>query len=66
MIPPRGKSTGQPRKNKFYELGVEEYYLLSKKEKLRVASAAYTYGKKSGKIFKMRTVDGEVRLYRKS
>lgn len=66
MIPPKGKSTGQPRINKFYDLEAGEYYAISKKERGKVASAAYNYGKKSAKVFKVRTYEGEIRLYRES
>lgn len=66
VIPPKGKSKGRPATYTFYALPVGGHEDVPPGKRATYAACAYA-AKKAGKgVFKLRTVEGVLKIYRKS
>ncbi len=60
---PNDGSNGRPRAYPFQDMEVGDSVLFSMRG-ARAVGAAHNYGWKTGKKFKSRTIDGQVRIWR--
>lgn len=65
VMPPRKQSGGRHANYPFFEMAIGDSFLASeKKQQMKAALAAYTFGRKNNMRFATRKVEGGLRIWR--